>query len=260
MNHKPTTKQLLRENQELRLRLAEAEDTLQAISEGAVDAVVVHGPQGQQIFTLTGEEQVYRLLVETMSEGGLTATAEGRILFCNQRFCQMLRRPMEEILGHSIEEFVQLSSHPDLADLLAAARTRLSKKHLVFTAGDNTAVPVQLSTNILHQAGSDNLCMVAMDLTELEATNETIHLLSVKQRALEENAVLLRDSRRAALNLMEDAIAAHQQADRLIIDLQTEINERQRAEGPCAAASSRCSRRCGLVTPLPSSGRWPAIR
>ncbi len=230
MNHKPTTKQLLRENQELRLRLAEAEDTLQAISEGAVDAVVVHGPQGQQIFTLTGEEQVYRLLVETMSEGGLTATAEGRILFCNQRFCQMLRRPMEEILGHSIEEFVQLSSHPDLADLLAAARTRLSKKHLVFTAGDNTAVPVQLSTNILHQAGSDNLCMVAMDLTELEATNETIHLLSVKQRALEENAVLLRDSRRAALNLMEDAIAAHQQADRLIIDLQTEINERQRAE------------------------------
>jgi hypothetical protein len=36
----------------LRARLAEAEETLNAIRNGEVDAIAVDGPHGQQIFTL----------------------------------------------------------------------------------------------------------------------------------------------------------------------------------------------------------------
>lgn len=39
---------------ELQKRLAEAEDTLNAIRSGAVDALVVRTPQGEQLFTLKG--------------------------------------------------------------------------------------------------------------------------------------------------------------------------------------------------------------
>jgi hypothetical protein len=39
------------ENQELRRRLEEAEETLRAIREGEVDAVVVTGSRGTQIFS-----------------------------------------------------------------------------------------------------------------------------------------------------------------------------------------------------------------
>jgi len=49
---------------ELRAELAEAKDTLRAIRNGEVDALVVAGPEGNQIYTLKGAESTYRVLVE----------------------------------------------------------------------------------------------------------------------------------------------------------------------------------------------------
>ena len=44
---------------ELEARLAEAEETLQAIRTGQVDALVVSGPDGDQIFALEGADHAY---------------------------------------------------------------------------------------------------------------------------------------------------------------------------------------------------------
>ena len=77
-------RQLEAEVEALRIRLEEAEETLRAIRNNEVDALVIDGPQGQQIFTLQGAEQPYRILMETMSEGALSMTADGAILYCNQ--------------------------------------------------------------------------------------------------------------------------------------------------------------------------------
>ena len=65
------------EMEELRVRLEEAEDTLRAIGSGEVDAFVVSGPDGEQVFTLKGAEQPYRVLVETMNEGAATLPRMG---------------------------------------------------------------------------------------------------------------------------------------------------------------------------------------
>ena len=62
--------ELLSENETLRFRLEEATTTLQAIYHGKVDALFVSMPEGEQIFTLQGTDYPYRILVETMSEGG----------------------------------------------------------------------------------------------------------------------------------------------------------------------------------------------
>ena len=48
----PSTERLLAEIERLRGRLDEAEATLAAIRNGEVDALVVAGPQGDQIYTL----------------------------------------------------------------------------------------------------------------------------------------------------------------------------------------------------------------
>src|SRR6185436_6733812 len=45
---------LLAANAELRVRLEEAEETLRAIRSGEVDALVVDGPAGPQVYTLQG--------------------------------------------------------------------------------------------------------------------------------------------------------------------------------------------------------------
>src|ERR1019366_8590566 len=56
-------------------RLAEAQELINAIQSGDVDAVVVSGPQGDQVFTLQGAEYAYRALVEAMNEGAATLGA-----------------------------------------------------------------------------------------------------------------------------------------------------------------------------------------
>ena len=71
----------------------EAEQTLEAIRSGEVDALVVAGPQGEQVFSLTGAEHIYRVIVETMNEAALTVDPDGTILFCNQRFCDLMKTP-----------------------------------------------------------------------------------------------------------------------------------------------------------------------
>ena len=100
-----TKAQLLEQNEELRRRLDEAEQTLEAIRSGEVDALVVANAHGEQIYTLTGAEHVYRVIVETMNEAAVTVDTEGRVLFCNQRFCDLVKTPMQETLGRRITSF-----------------------------------------------------------------------------------------------------------------------------------------------------------
>ena len=71
----------------LRDNLREAQETLDAIRSGEVDAVVVSGAKGSQIYSLTGAEQPYRVYVERMQEGAVTVAHDGLILYSNQRFC-----------------------------------------------------------------------------------------------------------------------------------------------------------------------------
>jgi signal transduction histidine kinase/ActR/RegA family two-component response regulator len=58
-----TREQLLQEIAELRLRLQEPEETLEAIRRGAVDAFVVQEPEGEAVYTLETAAQALQLLV-----------------------------------------------------------------------------------------------------------------------------------------------------------------------------------------------------
>src|SRR5262245_37344342 len=91
--------QLRAENAELRARLAEAEEALQAIHEGEVDAIVVTGSKGDLVFALSETENLHRLMVETMNEVGLVATSDGTLVFCNERACAVLGRSKDQLLG-----------------------------------------------------------------------------------------------------------------------------------------------------------------
>src|SRR3954470_19072624 len=96
----------LRRLEEMQLRLTEAEDTLNAIRSGAIDALVVHTPRGEQLFTLKGADQSYRALVEAMNEGAVTVN-RGIISYCNNQFAEMVGVPMDKVFGASIFDLVQ---------------------------------------------------------------------------------------------------------------------------------------------------------
>src|SRR5437588_7770713 len=116
---------------ELRARLAEAEETLAAIRNGEVDAVVVSGAKGEQVFTLQSAEKPYRLLMEAMNEGALTVQPDGTILYCNARFGEMVKTPVEQVIGASLFLFIEVEQEQFLRQLLkelpqTGAKTQLS--------------------------------------------------------------------------------------------------------------------------------------
>jgi PAS domain S-box-containing protein len=188
-----TKAQIVEENEQLRLHLEEAEQTLQAIRSGDVDALVVAGPRGEQVFSISGAEHIYRMIVEAMNEAALTVDLDGTILFCNQRFCDLVKTPMEEALGHKITAFVAESQQWPLQALLANAQSGAVQQRLTMRATDGVAVPVQLAASPLQTDGGMGICLVATDLTELEVSARSIRVLRENEQALAESESRYRD-------------------------------------------------------------------
>src|ERR1700755_2421728 len=103
---KDTYKDLLSENKELRLQLEEANDAINAIRTGQVDAFVVESEGEHQLYTLKTADQTYRVFIEKMNEGAVTLNHDGVILYSNSRFASMMGMPLEKVLGLSFDEFI----------------------------------------------------------------------------------------------------------------------------------------------------------
>src|ERR1051326_8708309 len=93
----------------LRHQLADAEETLRAIRQGEIDALVVEGPGGSQVYTLHSAEEPYRNLVEQMQEGAVVMTPTGQILYANSRFATLVGEPLESVVGSRVGRFVNVS-------------------------------------------------------------------------------------------------------------------------------------------------------
>ena len=148
--------------EDLRRRLQEAEDTINAIRDGHVEALVVSAPDGERIYTLRGADQPYRLIVEQMREGALTLSADGTILYCNQRFAELMGRPAERIAGRPLAEFVHADDRPTLQRVLYSESCR-AEVQLRTAAG--ALNPAQLSSIALNIDDVRTVAVVVTDLT-----------------------------------------------------------------------------------------------
>jgi PAS domain S-box-containing protein len=147
-------------------RLAELEATLEAIRTGAVDALVVSGPEGEQIFTLKGADQAYRVLVEAMNEGAVTIDSDGTVLYANTRFAQMLKTPLEKVLGIPLSSFITPRERQALRHFLDTSRQRNMTVETTLRAGDASEISVHLSGNPLPDAAVSGICVVVTDITQ----------------------------------------------------------------------------------------------
>ncbi len=173
MNDKPPTHdELLAEVEELRTRLAEAQETLQAIRTGEVDALVAQGPQGEQIYTLKGAEEPYRVMVESMSEGAVTCSPDGMILYSNARFAELLKVPLEQTIGAALPQFIAVDERRTLEALLAQSLKGPARRVIGLHATDGTWKPMHFSTHPLKLNGAEAIAIVATDLSEVAAAVE----------------------------------------------------------------------------------------
>ena len=117
------TKQALAEQQQteaLRARLTEAEEMLRAIRQGEIDALVVEGTLGNQVYTLHSADEPYRNLVEQMQEGAVVLTLTGDILYCNARFAEMVGESIAAVVASRFDRFVNAPDRNAFEALLQA--------------------------------------------------------------------------------------------------------------------------------------------
>jgi PAS domain S-box-containing protein len=165
---------------ELRVRLAEAEETLRAIRSGEVDAVMGAGPRGPRVFTLEGDEHAYRVLIESMNEGALTLTVDKTILYANACFARMVQSPLEEVTGGSLRRYLSATDRVALKSLLKRTNKTGSKIQVLLIARDGSRMPVQISVRPLAKNGFTErvLGLVVTDMTEARRNEETLRALT----------------------------------------------------------------------------------
>ena len=161
-------KQLLLELENQRLRLQEVEETLRAIHNGEVDALVISDLQGKQIFTLKDADYSYRLLVEGIDEGAVVLTNSGSIMYANRRFAAMVRMPLGDLIGSGIDAWVAPDSRDRFRSLLEKKGEKERRKEMMLIASDGTQVHVHLSAST-HAVSEmpDYICLLVTDLSEI---------------------------------------------------------------------------------------------
>lgn len=157
--------ELRRENEQLRQKLAEADNTIEAIRGGEVDAFVVTEGDTQRVYTLEGADRPYRLLIERMQQGGVTLTVDGDIAYCNRGFADMLERPHHELIGVPFGQFVEMDEAECYESLVDKGRSASvqAEAHLITRHGRR--LPVQLMFSPLDPDSGVAIGVLITDLT-----------------------------------------------------------------------------------------------
>jgi PAS domain S-box-containing protein len=151
---------------ELRQRLQEAEETLDAIRSGEVDALVVSGPDGEKVFTLEGAEHPYRVLVESMNEGAVSLSRERTILYCNSSFARMVGVSLDRIMGNDVCEFVPEEDRDTLKKLVRQGLRESVRAEMPLLPSSGVCLPTQFSLNPVDLEGKRSVGIIVTDLSE----------------------------------------------------------------------------------------------
>jgi len=162
---------LKRENTRLRQELDESRELLTAIQQGTVDAFIIERPQGPQVFTLEGAERSFRTVVETMNEGAATIADSGILLYCNQRFADILRFPINEVLGKNVTDFLTQDNAEIFMQMTRQCRDVTTARELTLHASNRQEVFVYAALSPLENIDPPSLCLVVTDISDLKRKN-----------------------------------------------------------------------------------------
>jgi len=169
MSFKSLTKsKLLRKMEELQIRLTESEETLNAIRNGEIDAIVVSGSNGEKVFSLTSAETPYRILIEEMEEGAVIISETGLILYCNRRFAKLFSVPKEQIMGSNFSRFINDKEKEKYEMLLNAGLKGRIKGETIYLCHKDNLIYLHLSFCALPQGMPGKVCIIVTDITELK--------------------------------------------------------------------------------------------
>ena len=179
MNAK-SEQQLNAEITELRYKLSEANDVIEAIRTGQIDALVLDNGKGHELYTLKTADQSYRVFIEKMIEGAITINKEGTILYANSRFAEMVQHPLSHVIGICFRDFIREDYHHHYEHIMKFSWKKDLKEEICLkTASGEMAVQLSITAIEL-----DSIPILSIFLTDL--TMQKQH-----QKQLEENNRML---------------------------------------------------------------------
>jgi PAS domain S-box-containing protein len=160
--------ELLSEIEELRLRVEESKQTIQAIQKGEVDAVYVDGPFGEQVYTLKSVDHTYKQIVEEMNQGSFKLDEEGIILYGNRRLEELLKKPLERVIGSSIYDYVEKKDQQLLEALIHKGQETRTSGEITFKSLEGDVLPSYLAINpLIVDEDEEDVKVLSVMLTDL---------------------------------------------------------------------------------------------
>ncbi len=156
--------------------ISNLEATLDAIRRGGVDALVVSGPRGDSLYSLSSADRPYRVIVEEMGDGAATLSESGIVLYANQRFADLLNAERTSLLGLDLTTLVQVPHANNNGDLLATPPGTTSHQELTLIRSDGGGTPVLASITGLDLDGTLIRCLIVADLTRRVEAEEQLGL------------------------------------------------------------------------------------
>jgi phosphoserine phosphatase RsbU/P len=152
---------------DVRARLRELEQTIEAIRTGSVDSLIM-GPPGQEQVHQTVDRS-YRLIVEAMNEGAATVSTSGVILNANPRLGSMTGQDASELIGTPVLDLIVEAHRPAFVRLLDVTVGESARGEVDLTGSGGTIVPVLLAVSGFDLDGMLLRCLVLTDLTTQRA-------------------------------------------------------------------------------------------
>lgn len=187
----------------------EAEATIEAIHEGKVDALVVNGPEGPQIVMLQNADQPYRVLVERMSDGALTAGPDGLILYANRRLADLTGELAESLIGRKFSTLFDDAEMVGSENVSVPARLRAR----------GSTIPVSVWLSSIFMGGVSAQLVTITDLSAQHKFQEIVSAerfaRSILEQSTEAIVVLGHDGRISHASLVAEEMAAQAPVGRM---------------------------------------------
>jgi PAS domain S-box-containing protein len=147
---------------------SEAEETLQAIRQGFVDAFLIDEPEGHRVYTLEGADLPYSVLVEKMQQGAAMLDEQGVIIYCNESMARLAGKSGGDLIGLRLENLIHDNNLQEFQSLLRGADFGLEdgegEAEMQLVRADGERVPVNVSVRLLSSDKSAIGVLIA-DLT-----------------------------------------------------------------------------------------------
>src|SRR3569833_2838587 len=189
-----TYEQLIAENEELSYQLDEAKETIDAIRNGQIDAIVLNGENGHRIYTLKSADQSFRVFIEKMNEGAVTLNRDGIIVYSNSRFASMVKMPLQKVIGLDFIVFVSRDYTAKYKSIFASAWENDCKEEIYLDNTDGQRTCCLVSCNTIEMEEGITLSLIITDLTIQKQNQERLERQNRELDEAREKAARMNDT------------------------------------------------------------------